>query len=143
MFKVQFTVEDKHLASVMRLLQGRPYLGGLEFIPTDEPKTGTSSKLNRAKKPYKRGPYKRAGHRGVPHLKGQGATQVIREFLATVVGSQTKASDMAKAAAAKGYARGAYSNPLKILVKDGTLKPLGFGHYEITSKKAEAPQQAG
>lgn len=142
MYEIRCTVSDAKLASVLRALTGLTF--GLPSVivaedneaPVAKPVAARNSRV-RAKPKKSLGSVNKLG--GLRE-KGTGAPQIVRDLIASSGASRISAREMRQATVDKGYSPGGYSHAIKLLTKDGTLRPLGFGHYEIV-KKPDALEQ--
>ncbi len=136
MYEIRCTVSDAKLASALKALNGLTF--GLPSVIVAEDDEAPVAKTASGAKNYVRGPYKPSKRRikkaGGLTVKGTGAPQIVRDLIATSGALRISAKEMKQATMAQGYSPGGYSHAVKLLTKDGTIKPLGFGHYEIVKK---------
>lgn len=141
MYEIRCMVSDARLANALTALKGLTL--GLPSVQVVNNPSAVSTKQAPAPKEYTRGPYKKKRKKplimGSLNRKDQGAITVARELLAkSSVGSEILAREIRDATKAVGYSDGAYSHAIKLLKADGTIKPLGFGHYRIIKKPEKA-----
>ena len=140
MYEIRCTVSDAKLASVLKALNGLTF--GLPSVTVVEDTEAPVAKTASARKNYVRGPYKPSKRKlkkvGGLRDKGSGAPQIVRDLISKSGALRISAKEMKQATMAQGYSPGGYSHAIKLLTEDGTIKPLGFGHYEIVKKPETA-----
>lgn len=136
MFEVRCVVGDKKLRDVLLLLQGNT-LEPPVVIPTGNAEPAATPVVTKAPVPQRAAATKKKRkppiHQGGSHLKGKGATQVVRELIERTNAIRISAREMKHTTVAQGYSDGAYSHAIKLLVADKTIRaiPGTFGEYEV------------
>ncbi len=141
MYEIRCKVSDAKLPNALRALSGLTF--GLPTVTVDsedEVKVATP----KVKSYYTRGPYKPKRRppvvSGSSTRKGEGAVVILRDLIAKHPSNKFTAREVKEATLAIGYSPGAYSHALKILRAENTIRPLGFGHYEILKKPEQAAE---
>lgn len=137
MYEIRCNVSDAKLASALTALKGLTF--GLPTVQVVEDGSTTASTSVPTPATYPRGPYKKNKKKpiviGSRQRKDQGAVTIVRDLISKQeVGDKFMAREARDATKAVGYSDGAYSHAIKLLKKDGTIKSLGFGHYQILKK---------
>jgi hypothetical protein len=142
MYEIRCTVSDAKLASILKALSGLTF--GLPSVTVVEDTEAPVAKTASARKNYVRGPYKPSKRKlkkvGGLRDKGSGAPQIVRDLISKSGALRISAKEMRQATMAQGYSAGGYSHAIKLLTEDGTIRPLGFGHYEVVKKPETAVQ---
>lgn len=137
MFEIRCIVGDKKLREVLVFLNSNNTLEPPVVIPVGGINAAEVVKKVTVQQPkiYKK--RRKPIHRGGKHLKGKGSTQVVRDFIERTGVHHITARDMKTATVSAGYSPNAYSHAVKLLLKDGSIKPTKeVGVYQITPKKA-------
>lgn len=143
MYELRCKVSDAKLASALTALTGLTF--GLPTVTVDHSEAPASFKPTPVVRPTNAPYHKKKGRKkpliaGGSHLKGTGAVTVIRSLIDKLeIGAKFTAREASHAVEKTGYSKGAYSHGLKLLMADGSIKPMGFGHYEILKKSAAQP----
>ena len=131
MYEIRCIVGDKKLREVLLALRNQTLMAPT-VTPVGED-TPFYTEASKASRPEKKTKMKTTiKNRGGFRKKGEGVIQVIRPLIEHV--EHISAREMKAAANAAGYRPGAYSHAVKILMDEGAIKPLGFGHYEVLKK---------
>lgn len=134
MYEIRCTVGDKKLREVLVFLRNNRTMPVV--IPLDGGDDEETVKGERPTVPNKK--RRKPLRYGSRQAKGTGAVTIIRDMLDKAVTNKVLAREMRDATMAAGYREGSYSHGMKLLVEEGVIKPLGFGHYQIM-KKTEKP----
>lgn len=137
MFEVRCIVGDKKLSDTLRALRGHTIEPPV-VIPVEEDIADDSAKVDGLLKAAATKPQPKFKKRRKPiqmggkHLKGRGATVIVRDLITSTGATQISSKEMKRATMAQGYSPGAYSHAIKLLVADKTIRALNsFGDYEV------------
>lgn len=135
MFEIRCIVGDKKLRDVLLSLRnltiGAPSVTPVEALGPQEDTAPVASA-----KPNKKTAKRRTG--GGFRVKGTGVIQILRPLIEKSGVEHISAREMKVAAEAAGYRPGAYSHGVKILLEEGSIKALGFGHYQVVKRLGDA-----
>jgi hypothetical protein len=137
MYEIRCIVGDKKLRDVLVFLTNNNTLEPPVVIPTGPPLTNGLDKLKKdaAKAPMAKKPQKKSFKHGGKHTKGRGATEIVRDLLTKTGATRIFAREMREAAVAAGYSTNAYSNAIKVLLADNTIRRAKglFGVYDVVN----------
>lgn len=139
MYEIRCIVGDKKLKEVLVFLHNNNTLEYPVIIPLgndghSQPQNGNATQtvqeptkpkapVQKLKKPKLSAKQRKSPLQpGGKHLKGQGATAVVRNLIERTGVTHITARDMIQATMATGYSKGAYSHAIKLLLADKTVR---------------------
>lgn len=143
MYEIRCIVGDKRLREVLVFLHNGNTLEHPVVIPVldnghpeplnvdvTKPIPALEHKPSKPAKKKRKSPLQHGGR----HLKGMGATEVVRDLIRKTGRPNILAREMSDATLAVGYSKGAYSHAIKLLLAEKVIRRTSVpGEYIITS----------